>query len=301
VTGCSFQQNQAYYGGAINANNYTSGTFEKSQFVGNWSVNGGAISFAGFSSTLVNRCLFLGNECRQISYYQQSFNGGAINNWCAGTTFVNCIFNKNWANGAGGAFYDAGPSSTSGSLINCTFVNNTCRDGGVVAAADGHNPQVKNALFWNNVVTTTMGTVTVSGVNTISSSLYNPSFMDVDGADNIVGTQDDDLRLASYSLALDAGNNAFLPSGITTDYAGNSRTIDADQNGTAITDLGAIEFVPPLCSGDADGNRAVNFADITSVLANFNSSGPAGDADHSGAVNFADITSVLANWGIPCP
>lgn len=59
------------------------------------------------------------------------------------------------------------------------------------------------------------------------------------------------------------------------------------------------------CPGDADNNSAVNFADVTSVLANFGTvyltcSGP-GDADSTGTVNFADITSVLANFGAGCP
>lgn len=62
-----------------------------------------------------------------------------------------------------------------------------------------------------------------------------------------------------------------------------------------------IVVAPPPCAGDADGNRSVNFADITSVLSNFNGAGPAGDADRNGSVNFADITSVLVNFNLPCP
>lgn len=65
-----------------------------------------------------------------------------------------------------------------------------------------------------------------------------------------------------------------------------------------------VLLTPPLCSGDANGDRAVNFPDITAVLANWGSSGTPGlpgDADGSGAVAFPDITAVLANWGAPCP
>lgn len=63
--------------------------------------------------------------------------------------------------------------------------------------------------------------------------------------------------------------------------------------------------VAPPCFGDADGNGTINFADITSVLANFGmnyggGTGP-GDADLDGMVNFADVTSVLANFGMTCP
>ncbi len=63
---------------------------------------------------------------------------------------------------------------------------------------------------------------------------------------------------------------------------------------------------PGPCPGDANGDGVVNFADITSVLANFGTvyppgilTGP-GDADHDGDVDFADITSVLSHWLLPC-
>lgn len=70
--------------------------------------------------------------------------------------------------------------------------------------------------------------------------------------------------------------------------------------------LDAISYVQdvllaPPCAGDANGDGAVNFADVTSVLANFGGAGPAGDANHDEAVNFADVTAVLANFGSGCP
>jgi hypothetical protein len=64
--------------------------------------------------------------------------------------------------------------------------------------------------------------------------------------------------------------------------------------------------VAPALNGDANGDGMVNFADITSVLANFNMTGPPrrpGDANGDGVVNFADITTVLANFnmtGLTC-
>jgi hypothetical protein len=64
------------------------------------------------------------------------------------------------------------------------------------------------------------------------------------------------------------------------------------------------EGAPPPCTGDATGDGAVTFADITGVLTFWlfeyaAGSGP-GDANHDGAVTFADITSVLTNFGLPC-
>jgi lysophospholipase L1-like esterase len=67
-----------------------------------------------------------------------------------------------------------------------------------------------------------------------------------------------------------------------------------------------LNFAPPFCVGDADGDRAVAFSDITAVLANFGAmyipgtSGSPGDSTGGGTVDFADVTSVLANWGAAC-
>lgn len=55
------------------------------------------------------------------------------------------------------------------------------------------------------------------------------------------------------------------------------------------------------CAGDANGDGAVGFLDITTVLSNFAGVPPSGDADNNGVVNFLDITTVLANFGNTCP
>lgn len=66
--------------------------------------------------------------------------------------------------------------------------------------------------------------------------------------------------------------------------------------------------VPTCCAGNADkvAPGQVNFADITSVLANFGAAGnpngsSVGDSDCNGAINFADITTTLANFLANCP
>ena len=75
------------------------------------------------------------------------------------------------------------------------------------------------------------------------------------------------------------------------------------------TDFPAVleSLFAPLqpCPGDANGDRAITFADITEVLANIGLSYPGGtgpgDADQNGQVNFSDITSVLTFLGTSCP
>lgn len=53
-----------------------------------------------------------------------------------------------------------------------------------------------------------------------------------------------------------------------------------------------IDFAvpPPPCPGDIDGNRSVDFADITHILVHFGT-------EHT----FADVTETLRHFGVPCP
>jgi len=59
------------------------------------------------------------------------------------------------------------------------------------------------------------------------------------------------------------------------------------------------------CLGDANKNGFVNFADFSSVQANFGKPASpvtgAGDADCNGFVNFSDFSAVQANFGKSCP
>ncbi len=70
--------------------------------------------------------------------------------------------------------------------------------------------------------------------------------------------------------------------------------------------LAVVVVPPPHCTGDANGDRVIDFADITAVLSNWGASytpgsGGAGDANDDGSVDFADITAVLSSWGAVCP
>lgn len=64
----------------------------------------------------------------------------------------------------------------------------------------------------------------------------------------------------------------------------------------------AIVLAP--CLGDADGDRSIDFADITTVLSNWLIPVPAfgaGDANGDGRVDFVDITTVLGAFNQTCP
>ncbi|MDX2115077.1 MAG: M12 family metallo-peptidase [Planctomycetota bacterium] len=64
--------------------------------------------------------------------------------------------------------------------------------------------------------------------------------------------------------------------------------------------IATFAVVVPPCAGDANGDRSVNFVDITAVLSNWGGAGPAGDANNDGAVNFSDVSNVLAFWATSC-
>lgn len=57
----------------------------------------------------------------------------------------------------------------------------------------------------------------------------------------------------------------------------------------------------PVCQGDANGDRLINFTDISTILGNWATAGPMGDSDHNGAVNFGDVSTTLGQWSVPCP
>lgn len=96
----------------------------------------------------------------------------------------------------------------------------------------------------------------------------DPLFVDADGADNTVGTDDDDLRLPLASPCLNAGDNSAWPFGLDAyDLDGNWRMVCCD------IDMGAYEFqgcspqpTNPAdfdCDGDVDG---IDFSFFTSAF-----------------------------------
>lgn len=309
VLDCVFDQNKSYFGGGTYGNFFSEARVERCRFKGNISVNGGAMFQAGFSLMTTVNCWFIQNVAQQLTFYQSSFDGGAIKNWCTSSTFTNCVFVGNAANGRGGVIFDAGPSGSSATLTNCTVYGNWQSDAGTFSAASGHTTTLRNCAVAANAGSLFDGSMAIDrnnfqGVWYTGNTGYVTQFVDPDGPDNTLGTLDDDFRLAQTSPLIDAGSNSYVPAGVTLDILLNSRINDGNGDSTDVVDLGAFEFLqapPPPCIGDANGDRVVSFADITSVLTNWGFSGPAGDSDTSGIVNFADITSTLTEWGTVCP
>jgi hypothetical protein len=132
-----------------------------------------------------------------------------------------------------------------------------------------------------------------SGGNNLSG---DPLFFDPDGADNIIGTLDDDPSLRAGSPAIDAGDSTALPldtfdldgdlntaERMPIDLAGNARqfddpsTPDTGVPGSPVVDMGAYEYFT-----DCNGNGVEDSVDIsqsTSEDCDWDGGGPNGTPD----------------------
>ena len=228
------------------SNNNSNPAVTNCRFIGNSaSGNGGGMSNNNHSTPTVTNCRFSGNSVSEIG-------GGMFNNSGSHATVINCTFSGN----SEGGMYNAWFSNPV--VINCTFYGNSVPFvGGGIRDADGSST-VTNCILWDNgsspIYETGHGTTVVNysvvqggwtGAGNIDA---DPLFVDADGPDNILGTDDDDLRLLSGSPCIDAGDNSAVPIGLIIDLLGNPRFVDdpaTPEGGVGpppIVDLGAYEF-----------------------------------------------------------
>lgn len=296
-TGCEFIGNSVVggtsNGGAVYM--HGTGTFIDCLFQSNTTNAGGAMYAAGGAHT-VDRCRFIGNSVTASGACL--FASGA-----SSVIFTNSLLAGNQA----GFFGSVSLSNASGSpnpvkFVNCTITGNS----GGFSVVHGFTPSVLANCILRNSGTEIQGNVTATYSN-IEGGYAGAGNIDADPlfADAPAG----DYSLAAGSPCIDAGDTSALALPEmdlmqSPRLADDLATPDTGAGAAPVIDIGAFEFQPlppPMCQGDANADLSVDFADITSVLANFNLAGPAGDANHDGVVNFSDITSVLSNFGLACP
>ena len=235
VTDCSFRFNTAVFwgGGMVNDGGtpmIADCVFEGNEVTGanSW---GGAMANSTSTAT-VTRSTFFGN----IS----NVRGGAMANlFDAFPTVIGCIFSGNIAD-EGGAIHNRDNSSPT--IINSTFGGNMALlEGGGMFINDTSVPTINNSVFWGNQPDSLGGpgipVVTFSDVEGGSIGNGNidadPLFVDADGADDVVGTDDDDLRLSDGSPCIEAGDSSLVTESIELD--GNARIVNCS------VDMGAYE------------------------------------------------------------
>ncbi|MFC1738233.1 choice-of-anchor Q domain-containing protein [Planctomycetota bacterium] len=258
--------------------------------------------------------------------------GGGMYNYSGRPTVTNCMFRGNQANYGGAMCNDDNSSST---VTNCTFSGNSAGDYGGGICNNGSFPIVTNCILWGNSAgisgpemfndsstpTISNSDIEASGGSGAWDSSFgtdgggniddDPLFKDADGPDDIVGTEDDNLRLSLGSLCIDAGDNAAVSE--VNDLDGNPRIV----NGTV--DMGAYEYAVSqpcgnltpaqldvwsntwsepdswcaLCwrCGDVNGDGFVTFGDVVDTFSYFkdSTSNGEGDVNMDGFETFGDV------------
>lgn len=192
--------------------------------------------------------------------------GGAVYVDLGSPAFVNCTFNANFAE-AGGAVYTRGGlvtfvnaefvanTAAHGAaayvefgrfyLINATVTRNVAEKGGGALADEGGAVLIHNSIVWGNIPAGSplAGLPPVAVVSDLEGGF--PGAGNFDANPRFVDAEHGDFRLAAGSPAIDAGNNALVPTSVTTARGGGPRIAHGSQ-GRVLTDarvdLGAWEF-----------------------------------------------------------
>jgi hypothetical protein len=256
VRNCIFRENRCSFGGGAGYVNSASPTFLDCRFESNLGGSfGGAFDTATSANTIWRRCVFTGNSAARAGAVE-IFGG-------SNPTLINCVFwnNTSTGSGGGGALY---VSSSSPVIRQCIVAGNHSS----ISAAGGILASPAIALS-NNIFYFNNGPGGATGlVNNVSGGTCTWSCVQgiVSGTGNIASDPlfaslaTGDLHLSQLSPCADAGNNASLPAGTTTDLDGLPRLADdpavTDSGaGTApIVDIGAYEVQNTLyvafCAGD---------------------------------------------------
>jgi CSLREA domain-containing protein len=188
---------------------------------------GGALDFNSTGGTLTaNNVLF--TNCNADF-------GGAINADNGTLILNNCVFTLNTSSNQGGAIWFG--HTVTATITNCTVAGNTSvsYSGAVRSSAGTFN--LRNSILADNISGGQCSDA--GGANNIQNSLIEGGGCGITNGVNGNLTGDPalnaNLTLSANSIAVNAGNNALIASGITTDIAGNARI----QQSTV--DMGAYE------------------------------------------------------------
>lgn len=264
-------------------------------------LNGGGIYDKNGSPT-INDCTISGNIANNgggiySEYFieEPSPNGGEDSS----PTLTNCVINGNTAEGSGGGMSNGFHSSAT--LINCTFSENTAESGGGIASSSA---TLINCIFWNDIAASgenseisSGSTVTIT-YSDIDQSGYAGSNGNIDANPLFVDPADGNFQIQPDSSAVDAGNNAAVPNGITTDLAGNPRfqnvptSTHSGSGSTPIVDMGAYEATAALAANIGGSYFVLTGQSIS--LSGYGSSMVAGSLSYGWSVNgdnnFTDLT-----------
>ena len=283
---------------------------------GTGNSNGGGL-YNSLSNPTLGNLVFLGNIA--------DGSGGGLYNWYSNPTIVNAVFGGNVARYRGGGLFNG--YSNDVKLVNVTFVSNTATYYSNSAGGGIYNhysiASIANTILWGNrdyphgVTAAGQLTGTSSNSFTVTYSLVqgsytgtgninsNPLFVDADGADNKIGTADDNMRLQDTSPAIDAGDNDVVPGGVTTDLDGNPRFYNHSRADTGhgtppVVDMGAYEKIsvpaPLLSIGKAVApNGVVKHSSWVTYTVYLNNAGQL-DASNAMLTDTLPVSVTFTSW-----
>lgn len=227
LTNVMFSGNIAEQGGGMR-NNSDSPSISNTTFSGNRAVSGGGMFNDNASSPTLTNAIFSGNRA--------DYGGGMYNFSFSSLTLTNVIFSGNSAFTGGGMFMG---TSSSPILTNTTFSGNRAVTGGGIY--NYASLVIRNSIIWGNSsgiigggTSTTTHSIVQDG-HTGTGNLDTDPFFVHAPSHTTAPFATGDYRLTPCSPAINAGDNAVIPTGIITDIAGNHRVREAT------VDMGAYE------------------------------------------------------------
>lgn len=299
VTECVFRNNSAAeWGGAMQVIDDIDATVTFCEFAGNTAGGDGGALFVTMGRPIVSHSVFVNNHA--------DGDGGGIQFNAGGWRLDNLLLNGNSAAGNGGAL--AFVQNTR--ISNCTIVGNTASQGAAIYS-NAERLKIRNSIIVGHATPPIsiegellpVFSIIQDGLPGVGNQNGAPIFVDPLGPDGVAGTLDDDYRLAPGSPGIDAGENTLVGQDlgdvdgdgrtdelVPLDLLGNSRFVDASDDGR--------------CIGDLNHNGRVGPADLSRLLAAFGLTEGAtfeqGDMTNDGAVDIEDLGLLLSRFGTAC-
>jgi len=256
-TGCTISSNSATSeGGALYITGTGSPSFDSCVMSTNTAgSNGGAISNLTTGTLYLTSIIISGNTSGST--------GGGIYNNNSPAQLTNCLISGNLAS-AGGGIWNALSDAI---IINCTIAGNRATSQGGGIANGSSNPTIQNCVvygntgipsgtneFYNSGSTPVVEYSLIQGGFTGTGNVNADPLFVTPVAASFAPTITGDYHIQPCSPVLNAGENSYIPLGITTDLDGNPRI------NYGYVDMGAYEKQLQLAVPDANG---IVFVDYT--------------------------------------